>query len=227
MKKGDRHEKVSPIDENSLTNALMKLVKSSEKIVYFTTGHDEPKIDTTPDDEKGISGIKDMLQEEGYKAKDLQLASTKNIPEDAAAVMIVGPKKPFLPSEIDTIFRYIDKAGKVLFFIDPDTNSGLEKPIEERLGITLGNNWVLENNPLTQLMGGKPYMPLMSQVGQHPIMDAFKGQITAIPFPIVRSVQISTKKPEDITAVELIKTGDGSWGRIGYCRAEKQRTSRI
>ena len=76
MKKGERREKVVPISENNLTNAILKLVKSGEKIVYFTTGHDEPKIETTPDDEKGVAGIKDMLQEEGYKAKDLQTRNT-------------------------------------------------------------------------------------------------------------------------------------------------------
>ena len=117
------------------------------------------------------------------------------MPDDAATVMVVGPKKPFLASEIDTLFRYIDKGGKVLFFLDPETNSGLEKPIEERLGVIFGNNWVLENNPLTQLMGGKPYIPLMSWVDQqHPIMAAFKDQIVAMPFPIVRSVQVSSPK---------------------------------
>ncbi|MDX9755340.1 MAG: GldG family protein, partial [bacterium] len=212
VQKDEQHEKVAPVDENNLTNALLKLTQGSQKIVYFTTGHNEPSIEgTDTENREKIVGICDMLKEEGYQVKSLPLATMESIPEDAAAVMVVNPVIPFLQTEIDTLFNYIDKAGKVLFFLDPETNSGLEAPIEEKLGILLGNDWVLENNPAMRLFGGQPTAPLMAGVGNHPIVDAFGGRISALPFPFVRSVQVSEVLPTGVEATELIKTGAESW----------------
>jgi ABC-type uncharacterized transport system involved in gliding motility auxiliary subunit len=211
QQKAGTHEKVSPVDENNLTNAILKIVSGGEKVVYFTTGHDEASINAEVEDLNSVSGIKDMLGEEGYTVKELALYTLETVPDDADAILIVGPKKPFLEPEIDTLFNFIDQGGNVLFFLDPETNHGLDAALDTKLGVELGNNWVLENNPLMQMMGGKPYQPLMNQVADHPIMEAFQGRITALPFPIVQSVMMSGNQSDAITYVELIKTSQDSW----------------
>lgn len=190
----------------------MKMVKGGQKVVYFTQGHDEGSIDAPMEERNSLAGIKDMLEEEGYKVETLEMFRQETVPDDAAVVIVAGPKKPFIETEIATLFSYIENGGNVLFFLDPDTNSGLEPTIEEKLGVTLGNNWILENNPLMQMLGNnQPYIPLLAEVGDHPIVDAFGGQISAIPFPIVRSVQVADETPEDVEATELLKTSAQSW----------------
>ena len=47
------------------------------------------------------------------------LAQTGAVPDDAAVVIVAGPKTDFFPPEIDALKKYLDKAGKLLLEIDP------------------------------------------------------------------------------------------------------------
>ena len=73
--KGEQHEKVSPITENDLTNAILKIVGGRDRVVYFTTGHKERPLEGT-DNRDGLAGMKMVLEEDGYEAKELQLPKT-------------------------------------------------------------------------------------------------------------------------------------------------------
>ena len=207
--KGAQKEKVSPVDENTLTNGLMKLVKGRNRVVYFTTGHDEHSIDSKETD--GLMGMKQVLEEEGYLAKNLQLFTMEKAPEDAVALVIAGPKKPFLETEVQALATYLKQGGKLFAMLDPEYEIGVEKLLNESYGVELGNDWVLENNPLVKLFGGKPYIPLIAEVGNHPIVDAFGSSVPPISFPLVQSVSLKKQMPEGVEGTEIIKTSAQSW----------------
>jgi len=208
--KGEQHEKVSPITENDLTNAILKIVGGRDRVVYFTTGHKERPLEGT-DNRDGLAGMKMVLEEDGYEAKELQLFTQQSVPEDAVAVVIAGPQSPFLEAELTSLKNYLTYGGKVLALIDPETESGLEKFLEENYGVLLGSNWILENNPLMQMFGGSPVAPAVSTYESHPIVDAFKGAATAVPFNIARSVNKADELPEGVEIVEFAKTSENSW----------------
>lgn len=206
---GEQHEKVSPVNEENLTNALMKITKGASRKVYFTTGHGEPDIEDKTD--LGLLGMKSMLEDEGFEVEAIALYEKDDVPDDCAALVIAGPQRPFLANEITAIKNFMDKGGDALFFIDPETKSGLETLIQDNLGIVLGNDFVVENNALMRALGASPINPMMSKIEEHPIMDAYKGQAQAITFPKTRSVSISEDAPEDVEVTELIKTSANSW----------------
>lgn len=208
IKRGEQHEKVSPVDENNLTNGLMKLLGGGNRVVYFTTGHDEHSLED--DQRTGLMGMKQILEEEGYEPKDLQLYTMETAPEDALAIVVAGPQKPFLETEIQTLRNYLEGGGKLFAMLDPDVETGLE-PLLAEYGVQLGNDWVLENNPLMQIFGGRPYIPLMSEVGDHPITEPFQQGAPAISFRVVQSVALADTLPEGVEGTELIKTSAQSW----------------
>lgn len=207
---GDSKEKVDPVNEENLTNALMKVTKGASRIVYFTTGHDEPSIEDAQSRD-GLAGMKEMLEDEGFTVQELALFEQEDVPEDAAALVVAGPQRPFLETEIDAIKLYLEAGGDALFFLDPETNSGLEPFIEENYGVALGDNYVVENNPLMRMFGGSPIAPTMSQLEGHPITDAYQGQAQAISFFKTRSVAAADSIPDDVEVTELIKTSPNSW----------------
>ncbi|MEW6234341.1 MAG: Gldg family protein [Candidatus Omnitrophota bacterium] len=207
--KEERREKVDPVNENTLTNALMKLIKTSQKVIYFTTGHTERSISS--EEEEGISGIKQLIEEEGYKVQELQLFNTGEVPNDAAMVVIVRPKTPFFEPEITALQNYLSYGGKLIALIDPETNSGLEKFLDENYGVVLGNDWIVENNKMLQLFGGSPIAPLIAELGDHEITRAFGNSVPGIVFPIVRSVTPKSPLPEGVNVTELVKTSKMSW----------------
>ncbi len=212
VRKGDQHEKVSPVDENTLTNAIMKLVKGGGRVVYFTTGHDERPL-SEDTDRDGMSGMKKLLGEEGYDVKDLQLATTEKIPDDAVAVVIAGPQRPFFETELQTLEEFLKYGGRVLVMLDPENQSGLDKFLNEKYGVVFGNNYIIDNNPLMRLFGGgNALSPIAGSIETHPIVDAFQSGVPAMPFPVAQSVKALEKLPEGVQATVFIKTSQSAFG---------------
>ena len=212
VRKGEQHEKVSPVDENNLTNAIMKLVKGEQRAIYFTTGHDEHPF-ADDNDRDGLSGMKKLLEEEGYQVKDLQLASQETIPQDAVAVVIAGPQRPFFETEFQTLDNYLKFGGRLLLMLDPENQSGLDKVFNEKYGIVFGNNYIIDNNPLMRIFGsGNALSPIASDLEAHPIVDAFQSGLPAVPFPITQSIKMVEKLPEGEQATVFLKTGPTAWG---------------
>ncbi|MFB3785124.1 MAG: GldG family protein [bacterium] len=213
VRKGEKeteHEKVSPVNENNLTNAILKLTKGGGKVIYFTSGHGEHSIEDSTERD-GMGKMKGILEEEGYQVKGLSLVSQEEVPDDALAVVIAGPDKPFLETEVQTLQNYMKYGGRIAAFLEPEANTGLNPFLEKDYGIQLGNNWVVEQNPLMRIFGGSPVAPIMSVLEPHPIVDAFGGQAQAVMFPIVQSVRLAKPLPEGVTGTEFIKTSDKSW----------------
>lgn len=224
---GEQHEKVSPIEENALTNAIMKLVKGGGRVIYFTAGHEEhPFTDDT--DRDGLSGIKKFLTEEGYEVKDLQLASSDTVPDDAVAVVIAGPQRPFFETELQTVENYLKFGGRLLVMLDPENQSGLDKFLTEKYGVVFGNNYVVDNNPLMRLFGGgNPLSPMIGATEAHPIVDAFKEGVPAMPFPIAQSVKLAEPLTGGEQGTVFIKTGKTAWGETDISGLKSTQTAKF
>jgi ABC-type uncharacterized transport system involved in gliding motility auxiliary subunit len=48
------------------------------------------------------------------------------VPADASVVVIAGPRKEFLPAEIDALKRYLEGGGRLMVFLDPEAGVTLE-----------------------------------------------------------------------------------------------------
>src|SRR5215207_8600584 len=69
--KVERIEQQDPPTEEDVTNALMKLVKGEQKIVYFVEGHGERAIESG--DRAGLQVADGSLTKDGYKVSALNL----------------------------------------------------------------------------------------------------------------------------------------------------------
>ena len=93
-----RSERLTSDNEQDVTTAIIKLVQGTVKKVYFTAGHGEK--DPTSSDRDGYKAIADSLTHENYTIDKLVLAQAGSVPDDAAVVVIAGPKTDFFPGEI-------------------------------------------------------------------------------------------------------------------------------
>ncbi len=215
VRKGDQKitpVNVTPINENTLTNAMMKLVQGGQKVVYFVSGHNE-RILTDITNRDAMGGMTKLLEQEGYAVKELKLTTVKDVPADAVAVVIAGPQLPFYDPEIAALENYLKFGGRMMVMLDPENQSGLEKFFNESYGIEFGNNYVIEQNPLMQMFGqGSPLSPTIGAVEAHPIIDAFKNGLLPIPFPVAQSIKKSDELPEGVEATEFIKTSNKAFG---------------
>jgi len=203
-----KSEKVLDAEEEKLTNALVKVTREGKRVVYVVQGHGEHEL--TNSERAGFSEAKAALERTNYEAKPLVLARTGKIPDDASVVIVPGPRNDFFQPELDALDAYIDKrAGKVLIMVNPFQNEGLRKYLV-KYGFTLGQDLIVENNPIGQLFGIGPEVPVVQQYERHPITRDLAGVSTL--FPLTRSIGPVSPPPKGLSFDPLVRTSPQSWG---------------
>ena len=207
LQSGEKSEKVLDAEEERLTNALVKVTRPGNPIVYFVKGHGERDISSS--ERTGMSQAKEQLEKANYTVKDLELARTGKVPPDAAVVIVPGPRTDLLPPELTAIDDYLAQGGHVLVMADPLQADGLAKYVA-KYGVTLGQDLVVEPSPIGRLLGVGPEVPLVMQYEQHPITKDMAKVMTG--FPLTRSVSPAKTPPKGMTVSPLAKTSADSWG---------------
>lgn len=215
-----KKEKIARVEEAALTNAILKVTRTTKKVVYFVTGHGEPAL--TDSDRTGYSGAKQALEEQNYTVQELVLARQPQVPDDAAVVIVAGPRQDLLESETETLGAFLGRGGHLLMLLDPESVPGLVTFVQ-RYGIEVGNDVVIETNPLGRLVGGDYLMPVVVAYENHAITKELGNVMTM--FPVVRSVQVAKELPKGITAQGLATTSTESWAETDLKALHERHTA--
>jgi ABC-type uncharacterized transport system involved in gliding motility auxiliary subunit len=205
---GNRTEKIEKrseeVQEEDITNAIIRAGRSEAKKVYFIQGHGEKDIADT--ERTGYSEAKKILEAQGYKVENLHLATTGIVPDDARVLVAAGPKVEFFPPELQLINDYLGKGGAgMLVLVDPMAPS--LQPFLSNWAIQVDNDVVLDNSNEGRLMGST--VPIVRSYENHKITENFN--LTTI-FPVARSIQPAKTIPNGITVETLFKSNANSWG---------------
>src|SRR5215475_5894924 len=131
-----KKEKITRVEEAALTNAILKVTRTTKKVVYFVTGHGEPSL--TDSDRAGYSVAKQALEEQNYTVQELVLARQPQVPDDAAVVIVAGPRRDLLESETEALSAFLGRGGHLFVMLDPETVPDLVAFVK-RYGIEVGN----------------------------------------------------------------------------------------
>lgn len=203
---GDRIERTEGIEEQDITNAILKATRNQTKIVYFVEGHQEKSL--TDSSGEGYRAIENALKNENYEVKSVNLVTTNQVPSDASVLVVAGPKQGLFPQEASMIAKYLDEGGKVMLLVDPDTKPQLDE-IFKKWGVEVGDNTIIDVSGVGRLFGTGPAVPMVSQYGSHQITRNFQGTMTF--FPLARSVKRAADAPSDVMITELLNTSAQSW----------------
>jgi ABC-type uncharacterized transport system involved in gliding motility auxiliary subunit len=207
---GGRTEKIEKrseeVREEDLTNAIIKLQRSSVKKIYFVTGHGEK--DISDSERSGYSLAKKGLEDEGFQVETVNLAREGKVPADATVVVMAGPTTEPFPQEMQFINDYLNKGGGFLLMVDPSPSPGLEN-FAKGWGVQVDNDIVLDVSGAGRLMGAGPSIPLVMEYENHRITERFKSMTF---FPLSRSVEGSKETVAGVTVEPLFKTNPNSWG---------------
>jgi ABC-type uncharacterized transport system involved in gliding motility auxiliary subunit len=221
MQSGDKSEKVLDPEEERLTNALVKLARAGNPVVYVVKGHGERDISSA--ERTGLSQAKEQMERANYTVKELELARTGKVPDDAAVVIVPGPRNDLLPPELSALDVYLAQGGRVLFMADPLQADGVAKYLA-KYGVALGNDLVVEPSPVGQLFGVGPEVPLVTRYEQHPITKDMGNVMTG--FPLTRSVGPATSAPKGLHATVLARTSRDSWGETDLAGLRRGQPAR-
>ncbi len=208
----ERQEKVTVVDEQKFTSAILKLTRNETKKVYFLVGHEEHGLGDL--NKNGYSNVRTELENQNYVASALSLLTEPAIPADCATLVIAGPKNALTRHELDVVAKYLTLGGKLFLMLDPsvtsaaDVNSGLVR-LMKRWGIAIGNDLVIDKEQFVPLFGPSAPVPGLEL---HEITRAMREPVA---FPVVRSVTPIADRANSLSVKTLFKTvGEtgNSWG---------------
>jgi ABC-type uncharacterized transport system involved in gliding motility auxiliary subunit len=201
---GTKTHKVTQPTEEAVTNGLRQVMAGAVRKIYFTTGHGEHPLEGGG---KGSYGAaKREIERVNFSVDTLNLLASVEVPEDAGAVVIAGPKKALLGLEVDVLRAYARRGGGLLVMLDPGQDGGLRNFLSE-FGVHLGDDLVIDK--LSRLFGGDYATPVVMQYGSAPFLRDFR---VATFFPEARSVRPLEPPPDGVTAEALASTSDAAWG---------------
>ena len=201
---GSKEERILEATEKALTNGISRLASPERHVVYFVGGHDEAHVDE--DSELGFSSIKELLVGGNHDVRSsLVLVQNPIVPKDCDVLIVAGPKRPFLPAEIEAIATYLDQGGTAFFLLDPLIDTGLE-PLLLKWSIGLRNDFVVDKSNV--LPGADFSVPVAANYSQHPITEKHSGLMTF--YPLTRSMaRVGSLPGADVSP--LVMSSARSW----------------
>ncbi len=226
LEMADRREKVRFPNEDDLTSALVRLSNPTERVVYFLTQHGEASTDDTS--ENGLSIVNQLLVDQNYQVRPLNLQVTATVPSDAAAIVVAGPNQPVSADETSRLQTYLDGGGALVLLLDPTPQIlqymgavqqpvSLTEPLVDYLAAAWGvhanddivvdysNN--LQNNPAAVVSAGYGTSPITSDMTNLGTVYALARSVT---------VPAEPGSVPNVQPAALVLAGDQAWGETNF-----------
>lgn len=233
--------KVEGSTEEKVANGLMKLLRTKDQVVYFTSGHGERALDEADPLSYGLA--KSEMEKSGYTVKELSLLTEGKIPADASAIFIAGPQREFFPKELEILDAWLKKGGRIFAALDLNpAEDGLTKgsrqiaKLLEGFGIQAQDRMLVD--PTSRNANVEPQV-LLGFAGsrEHPITKDFPQSNLAnvlapnFLFPLTTYFRVVAGDGRELTSIA--RTSQHAWaesdwaslkrGAVGYQEGQDYR----
>ncbi len=201
-----RQERLQQINEQTLSNALLRLARSNDHWLVFSSGHGE----RSPHNEQdyNYSEFTQRLNNKGLRIQTLSLDNQTTIPDNTTVFIIASPQNDFSATETKAIHNFLNKGGNILWLLDPGSLHGLES-VAEHLDITVLPGHIIDAN--TQKFGIEQVdFVVANSYPSGSLTDNF-SQFTV--FPQVAAIKYGHNK--QFQASPFLKSLDSSWTETG------------
>ncbi len=222
-------EHVTALTEQGFVTGILIATGVERKVVYYLTGHQEAAITRDPGtdqvEETGFDFALQGMQRDNYVVLPLNLTQFEVVPDNAAVLVIAGPRSDLNDVERDALIDYILGGGRVVALFDPATpQSYLE--LLSLWGLTLGDHNVAD---ALSNVAGQDFTPLAQQANSQYVPPSLAGdisiadQIDVTFFPGVTSINAIMNPadfPPHVQIVPLVLSTPVSWLETNPEKAE-------
>ncbi|MDY7093814.1 MAG: GldG family protein [Acidobacteriota bacterium] len=194
--------------EQAFTRAVLELTEARKPRLVYTIGHGERSLDDASLD--GLSDLRRLLGSDNFELVPWASLTEPEVPEGADLVLVAGPRVAFLPSELESLDRYLAGGGRVLVLVDPNlsgtavaedqgatgdtaaSSSGAQNPglgmasWLASYGVELGNDLVIDPERTVLFSGLETFSA--DSYGEHPVTSALRPTRLPVLFSLARSV---------------------------------------
>jgi ABC-type uncharacterized transport system involved in gliding motility auxiliary subunit len=195
--------RVTSPSEVELTGALLRISKDAKKRIVFVEGHSERSLEDK--ERNGLSIAKEALTRQGYDVGSVSLLQETSVPANTTVLVLAGPRRTVTKDEQDRIQAYVEKGGRFLVLVDPDTQTGLEQLLS-RWGLGLGPGVLVDLQD--RLAQGDLTALLVRTFTEHEITQDLTS---AVLLPLSRHITFDEQAGKDWDFVPLARTSANSW----------------
>lgn len=159
---------IPPYAEQELTNAFVRLSRTSQRAVMYLDGHGERNLIGVKNQDLGEFGK--QLEKKGFKLANPDLTIAQQVPSNGAMLVIAGPQVNVSDVEVKKIKEYIEAGGNLLWLLDDENLHGLD-PLAEYLGLVLKPGVVIDLAAAQN--GADAKVAFANQYGEHAITKNF------------------------------------------------------
>jgi ABC-type uncharacterized transport system involved in gliding motility auxiliary subunit len=192
------------IDEEEITNGLLRLTRPSARVLCFVTGHGEHNPNDS-NDRSGYSDVGKALEKDHFEIRTLDTIPHTGVPPECMVVILAGPTQDLLTGEAEQLSRYLDGGGRVLLMVDPNAPPSIVQLLA-RYNVKAGNNIVVDER--NRFYGADSFMPRV------PIFDegTFRKTLdTAAVFSLARTLSPIDEERSEPRVLLLALTSNESW----------------
>jgi ABC-type uncharacterized transport system involved in gliding motility auxiliary subunit len=207
---GGEAERTAFKGEMVFSSAIENITQGRTPTVYFLKGHGERDLEER--DRRGFSRLKQEVERDNIAIRSLVLGERTDIPPDADALVIAGPRVRFAESEIALLRAHLERDGRLLVLLDSDSDSGLEALLEE-WGVGVGRTMVVD--PSRTLSG---YDLFVRDYRPHAITRNIREETCVFylpravePLASATNIQDRADKP---AVVSLCQSSPESWAEV-------------
>lgn len=212
MEYAGRTERITTLEEQDVTNAIIKLVEGKVKKAYFVQGHGER--DPISQDRLGYTQVAARLKNDNYEVAKVALAQEGKLPDDATVVVIAGPQTDFLAPEIEALKAYLAAGGKLVMLLDVQAKPDAAPltnliALAKDWGIAVGTDLIVDASGMGRMFNAGPEVPIAAPpYPTHPITDKF-APMTA--FRLARSASPIEGGTNGHVAQRVVDSSPRSW----------------
>jgi len=206
-----RTERVLRLSEQSLSNALQRLLRGGNRRLLFVSGHGERRPRGTAAYDLGRWTA--QLESKGFHVETINPAVTPLPAADGGVLVLASPRTALLPGELQALQQFLAAGGRLLWLQDPGGAQGLA-PLAEALGLRFQPGVVID--PTVSRVGARlfgtddPRVALVAAYGDHPATRGFDLNTL---FPVAGSLAIAEDSGWQATA--LLQTLSSAWAESG------------
>jgi gliding motility-associatede transport system auxiliary component len=207
---------VAPAEpEEQLVGGILQAVRGRRRRAVLTTGHGER---VPSGDAQGVGRFVAELDAQGFTVDFVNLLDAP-LPAEADLVIVAGPKRDFLPAELEPLARHLKEGGGVLMLLDPGTLPQLQAFLGS-MGLALGDDLVVDRD--RRVLGTDGLAAVVEQFRRgNPVSEPARNPIeSGVVLPSARTVDVAREVP-GVAAESIARTGDSAWAMADAERARR------
>jgi ABC-type uncharacterized transport system involved in gliding motility auxiliary subunit len=203
IEQGGAIETAKTPTEQDITAALARLQRGKPSGVCLTRGHGESDPESTLGD--GFKLAVEVLEQNGYRPRSVDLLTQPEIPSDCEALIIANPVTPLGPSA-DELLEYLQGGGRAVVMIDPISTVEISAFLGP-FGMRIERGIVLEGDPQRRF----PDDPTRPVIPSYRSANSIVNRLPPSFFPGVQAVVSTGEKIGGLTFSELAQTSENSF----------------